>query len=92
MALERTHTTNRPPSAASSGVLRNHCGGYDTAKLARALRAGEYWVIDVTQERILAYLHPLHGIFQRTDEYSVNETISLQAFPNVKIAVRELFA
>jgi len=52
----------------------------------------EYWVVDLNGRRIFAYLAPSEGAFQRSREYLVDETISPQAFPEVKLAVRELFA
>ena len=52
----------------------------------------EYWVVDVSGQRICAYLAPVQGAFQRSREYLIDETISPQAFPDVKLAVRELFA
>jgi Uma2 family endonuclease len=52
----------------------------------------EYWVVDVNRQRIFAYLAPAQDAFQRSREYLIDETIPPQAFPEVKFAVRELFA
>ena len=52
----------------------------------------EYWVVDVNNRRIFAYAGPVQGAFQRTREYVLGDTISPQAFPNVKIIVNELFS
>jgi len=52
----------------------------------------EYWVVDLNGQRIFAYLAPAHSAFQRSDEYLIDETISPQAFPDVRLAIRELFA
>lgn len=52
----------------------------------------EYWVVDVNGQRIWAYLWPARGMFQRSREHLIDETISPLAFPEVRFAVRELFA
>jgi Uma2 family endonuclease len=52
----------------------------------------EYWVVDVNSRRIFAYAGPVQGAFQRTREYVLGDTISPQAFPDVKIIVNELFS
>jgi Uma2 family endonuclease len=52
----------------------------------------EYWVVDVNSRRIFAYAGPVQSAFQRTREYVIGDTISPQAFPNVKIIVNELFS
>jgi len=52
----------------------------------------EYWVVDVNSRRIFAYAGPVQGAFQRTREYVSGDTISPQAFPNIKIIVGELFS
>jgi Uma2 family endonuclease len=52
----------------------------------------EYWVVDLNDQRIFAYFAPAQGAFQRHREYLIDETISPQVFPDVKFAVRELFA
>jgi Uma2 family endonuclease len=52
----------------------------------------EYWVVDLNGQRVFAYLAPAGGAFQRSREYLIEETISPLAFPELKIALRELFA
>ena len=64
------------------------------AKLSLYARHGvsEYWVVDVNRRRIFAYVGPVQGAFQHIREYLINDTVSPQAFPDVKIALGELLA
>lgn len=52
----------------------------------------EYWVIDVNSQRIHVHLTPLHGVYQQIREYTIEDAVSPQAWPEVTITVRELFA
>jgi Uma2 family endonuclease len=52
----------------------------------------EYWVVDLNGQRIFSYLWAARGVFQRSREYLLDDTISPQAFPDFKLALRELFA
>lgn len=52
----------------------------------------EYWVVDVNGQTIFTYLAPAQGVFQRSRQVLIGETISPHAFPDLKIAVRDLFA
>lgn len=51
----------------------------------------EYWVIDVNSRSITCYSEPARGEFRCAVEYQVRDTISPRAFPQVRIAVKELF-
>lgn len=64
------------------------------AKLGLYARHGvrEYWVVDINGQRFFAYLDPAQGAFRHTGEYLIGETISPQAFPNIRIALDELLA
>jgi Uma2 family endonuclease len=64
------------------------------AKLSLYARHGvpEYWVIDVQNERLLAYGQPSDGAYQRFREVCPGETIAPAAFHGIRIAISELFA
>lgn len=51
----------------------------------------EYWVIDVNSRSVGAYSEPANGEFQVASEYRLQDTISPKVFPQVAIAVKELF-
>jgi len=64
------------------------------AKLGLYARYGvsEYWVIDVQGQRVVTYREPLAHGYARKLEFAAADIVSPQAFPNLKIAVREIFA
>lgn len=51
----------------------------------------EYWVVDVNARRIIVYLDPVQGAFQRIREYVIGGNVSPQALPDFKIIIGELF-
>jgi Uma2 family endonuclease len=51
----------------------------------------EYWVVDVEGRRIVTYREPGAKGYNRKSEFAVQETLAPQAFPNIKIAVGEIF-
>jgi Uma2 family endonuclease len=51
----------------------------------------EYWVIDVKGNRVVIYLDPSETGYARKLEFTTSESVSPQAFPLLKIAVREIF-
>jgi hypothetical protein len=53
---------------------------------------GEYRVVDISHERVVAYRRPLQGVFQQIEEYRSDEEISPQSFLDIRIPVRELLA
>jgi Uma2 family endonuclease len=55
-------------------------------------RVSEYWVIDVEGKRVLTYREPTAKGYMRKRELAVTEAASPQAFPDLKIAVNEIFA
>jgi Uma2 family endonuclease len=65
-----------------------------STKLALYARYGvsEYWVVDVEGKRIVVYREPAAKGYVRKLEFSAPNAISPQAFPDVEVAVREIFA
>jgi Uma2 family endonuclease len=65
-----------------------------STKLSLYARYGvsEYWVIDVEGKRVLTYREPTAKGYVRKRELAVTEAASPQAFPDLKIAVNEIFA
>jgi len=52
----------------------------------------EYWVVDLGGQRVLAYLDPEGGTYQRTEEYRAGDTVCPRAIPVARIAVASLLA
>jgi Uma2 family endonuclease len=51
----------------------------------------EYWVVDVKGERIVTYREPTSMGYARTIEFAAADSMAPQAFPDVRIAVGEIF-
>lgn len=52
----------------------------------------EYWVIDVNSRSITSYSEPASGEFRSAVVHQIRDTISPRAFPQLQIAVKDLFA
>ncbi len=68
---------------------------YDqSTKLSLYARYGvsEYWMVDVEGKRIVAYREPGANGYVSKLEFSAPGAISPNAFPQVEVAVREIFA
>ena len=50
----------------------------------------EYWVVDVEGSRVVTYLEPTAKGYVRKLEFAAADSVAPQAFPGVKIAVREI--
>ena len=55
-------------------------------------RAGirEVWLIDLVNEVVERYLEPQGDAYQRTEKYVVGQEISPQAFPDYRLAVKDI--
>jgi Uma2 family endonuclease len=51
----------------------------------------EYWVVDVEGKRVVTYLEPAAKGYVRKIEFAAPDTVAPQAFPDIKIAVGEIF-
>jgi Uma2 family endonuclease len=51
----------------------------------------EYWVVDVEGKRVVTYREPAAKGYIRKTEFEVPDTLTPQAFPELKIAVGEIF-
>jgi Uma2 family endonuclease len=51
----------------------------------------EYWVVDTIHESVIVHQQPVDGTFREIDEYGLSDTISPRTFPEIQIAVRDLF-
>lgn len=51
----------------------------------------EYWIVDVNRPRIVTCLDPARGAFQTTREYLLEDAVTPQAFPDLRIPLRDLF-
>jgi Uma2 family endonuclease len=51
----------------------------------------EYWVVDVEGRRIVTYREPAAKGYRRKAEFEVPDALTPQAFPELKIAVAEIF-
>ena len=52
----------------------------------------EYWVVDVAGRKLIVYRLPASGDYQQRTELSANETIFPLAFPDVEIAIAQIFS
>jgi Uma2 family endonuclease len=52
----------------------------------------EYWVVDVGGQRVITYLEPVAGSYQRTVEFRAGDTVCPRAIPDACIAVAGLLA
>jgi Uma2 family endonuclease len=62
------------------------------AKLSLYARNGvaEYWVIDVDGKRLVNYREPTPKGYAQKLELSMSDSVSPQAFPDLKLSVREI--
>jgi Uma2 family endonuclease len=51
----------------------------------------EYWVVDVEGKRVVTYREPGPKAYLRTLQFTAADIVAPQAFPDVKIAVGEIF-
>jgi Uma2 family endonuclease len=51
----------------------------------------EYWIVDVGGKRVVTYLEPVGQGYARRLEFTVDESVTPQAFPNLTLKVREIF-
>jgi len=51
----------------------------------------EYWVVDVEGKRVVIYREPGPKAYLRTLQFTAADIVAPQAFPDVKIAVGEIF-
>jgi Uma2 family endonuclease len=65
-----------------------------SVKLGLYARYGvaEYWVVDVQGRRVVTYSEPTAKGYERKREFATTDTVAPQAFPDVKIAVGDIFA
>ncbi|NEQ21179.1 MAG: Uma2 family endonuclease [Microcoleus sp. SIO2G3] len=52
----------------------------------------EYWVVDVVGRKLIVYRSPVSGDYQQRIELSASETISPLVFPDVEIAIAQIFS
>ena len=51
----------------------------------------EYWVVDLEGKRVVTYREPAAKGYRRKDEFTAPDTVTPQAFPELKILVGEIF-
>ena len=61
-------------------------------KLNTFMRSGikEYWLIDIYQQKVLQYTFKDYDLMNFS-VYSVNESLSSYAFPELSVIVKEIF-
>jgi Uma2 family endonuclease len=68
---------------------------YDTSvkkKVYSQANISEYWVVDVTRKKLIVYRSPVRGNYQEQTEVLSGAKISPLAFPNLEIAISEIFS
>jgi Uma2 family endonuclease len=51
----------------------------------------EYWVVDVDGRRVVCHREPTLKGYARTSEHATGDVLAPQAFPDLKVAVDEIF-
>ena len=50
----------------------------------------EVWIINLKEECLEVYRHPLHGSYQAIHEYSINERVFITSFPDIEFTIAEI--
>lgn len=58
--------------------------------LYAASDVAEYWIVDLSAQRVEISSHPENGRFTQQRTATMDDTVSPLAFPDVRVAVREL--
>ncbi|MEM9540297.1 MAG: Uma2 family endonuclease [Cyanobacteria bacterium P01_E01_bin.42] len=61
-------------------------------QLYAAANIPEYWIVDIKNRKLIVFRSPESGDYQQSIALSVSETVSPLAFPDLAIAVSEIFA
>lgn len=51
----------------------------------------EYWIVNVEAECIEVHTEPIAGRYRRVTKYGAGKTVSPAAFPDITVAVDDLF-
>lgn len=61
-------------------------------QLYAAENISEYWIVDIKNRKLIVFRFPASGEYQQRIEFSASETVYPLAFPDIAIAVSEIFA
>lgn len=61
------------------------------ARLYAETEVPEYWIIDVVGKAIEVHTRPANGRYQGVVRYVVGQTVTPEAFPDIKVSVDALF-
>ncbi|NCR60288.1 MAG: Uma2 family endonuclease [Microcystis aeruginosa LL13-06] len=50
----------------------------------------EVWIINLKEECLEVYRHPLHGSYQNIQKYSINERVFITYFPDIEFTIAEI--
>lgn len=51
----------------------------------------EVWIVDVNEEIVEVYRHPIQGVYQHIQPFGKDQSLSILAFPDVSINTSEIF-
>ncbi|GCA77002.1 hypothetical protein MiTe_03854 [Microcystis aeruginosa NIES-2520] len=50
----------------------------------------EVWIVNLKEECLEVYRHPLHGSYQAIQKYSINERVFMASFPDIEFTIAEI--
>ncbi|NCR45583.1 MAG: Uma2 family endonuclease [Microcystis aeruginosa SX13-01] len=50
----------------------------------------EVWIVNLKEECLEVYRHPLHGSYQNIQKYSINERVFITSFPDIEFTIAEI--
>ncbi len=50
----------------------------------------EVWIVNLKEECLEVYRHPLHGSYQAIQKYSINERVFMTSFPDIEFTIAEI--
>ncbi|MCU0533511.1 MAG: Uma2 family endonuclease [Hydrococcus sp. Prado102] len=66
-------------------------GATDKPKIYASAGINEYWVVDINSRKLIVYRSPVNDEYQQKTEYLYGDKISPLAFPDIEIAIADIF-
>jgi Uma2 family endonuclease len=89
------HGQAHPSSALLVIEVSNTSRTYDRetkAPLYAEMGVPELWLVDVQRQCVEVRTDPDQGIFRRVETFGIDDTLALQAFPDLRVPVRAIFS
>jgi Uma2 family endonuclease len=94
IVLREDHGQAHPSSALLVIEVSNTSRAYDRetkAPLYAEMGVPELWLVDVPRQCVEVRTDPDQGIFRRVETFGMDDTLTLRAFPDIRIPVRAIF-